>query len=380
MIKPHGGELINRYFDKSEFELDFDKLDSIKINSSVLCDCEMIANGGFSPLTGFMNKSEIENVCENLKLNNDLIWSIPVFLPILKSQNFNVGDYVKLINKDNKFIGLIKIDENFELGLDYLSKHMFGTCDLNHPGVKVIKSYSRNFVSGDIFIFEKMEISSVDLKYQLSPKQVRDNFVKNGVDTVVAFQTRNPIHRAHEYIIKTAIEPYDACLIHPLIGTTKSDDIKEDVRMNCYEVLIDKYFNPKNTFLSTLSASMRYAGPKEAILHLIMRQNYGCSHMIIGRDHAGVGDYYGTYEAQELVRTIIDELEIKPIFFEHAFYCKKCLNVGTCKTCPHSGDDILHLSGTKVREMLSNGIKPPKEFSRDEVAQILIDSYKKIID
>ncbi len=377
MIKPHGGELINRYFDKSEFDLEFENLNSIKINSSILCDCEMIANGGFSPLKGFMNKSEIENVCENLKLNNNLIWAIPVFLPVLKSQNFKVGEYVKLINEDEKVIGLVKIDENFELDLDYLCEHIFGTNDLNHPGVKVVKSYSGNFVSGDIFIFEKLIINSVDCKYQLSPKQVRDKFIESGVDTVVAFQTRNPIHRAHEYIIKTAMEPYDACLIHPLIGTTKSDDIKEDVRMDCYKVLIDNYFKTDNTFLSTLSNAMRYAGPKEAILHLIIRQNYGCSHMIIGRDHAGVGDYYGTYQAQELVREYIDELEIKPIFFEHAFYCKVCKNVATSKTCPHTGENLLHLSGTKVREMLSCSIKPPKEFSRDEVAEILINSYKK---
>lgn len=381
MINPHGGKLISRFFDREKFgleeNLDYNNLNSITINSNIVCDCEMIANGAFSPLKGFMNKSEIESVCENLSLLSGEVWSIPVFLPILKLDKFEVGEYVLLKNELGVEIGLVKVCESFELDLDYLCKSMFGTCDENHPGVKVVKSYSGSFVSGEIFVFEKLNINSVDLKYQLSPKQVRERFVLSGVDTVVAFQTRNPIHRAHEYIIKTAMEPYDACLIHPLIGTTKSDDISEDVRMECYEVLIEKYFNKSNTFLSTLSASMRYAGPKEAILHLIMRQNYGCSHMIIGRDHAGVGDYYGTYEAQDLVREYIDKLEIKPIFFEHAFYCKKCLNVATSKTCPHSSEDLLHLSGTKVREMLRNGVKPPREFSRDEVAEILIKSCKE---
>ena len=260
----------------------------------------------------------------------------------------------------------------FKLDPKKYVNNIYGSDDQDHPGVKFIEKYGFTFVGGDITLLNRPKRENIAEKYYMDPVRTREAFHNRGWTTVVAFQTRNPIHRAHEYIIKAALEITDGVLIHPLVGETKADDIPADVRMECYEVLIDKYFNHEHAYLTVLPAAMRYAGPREAIHHMIMRQNYGCTHMIIGRDHAGVGDYYGTYEAQELVSTVEDHLEIKPMNFEHAFFCKITQQTATTKTSPSNITDRIHLSGTKVRAMLKEGIAPPPEFTRPEVSDVLI--------
>jgi len=378
LIKPHGGELINRYVDgddRDELLKKANGLFKIKITDRLVSECEMIANGGFSPLNGFMTKKEAESVIKNVRLPNGILWSIPILFPVEgdKFEKLNIADEIALVDKNDKVIAIMVIEDLFDLDLDKCCKSVFGVNDDNHPGVNFVKMYGNKFAGGEILVLNRPDRESISADYYLDPLHTREMFEKKGLSKIVAFQTRNPIHRAHEYLIKCALESADGFLIHPLVGETKSDDIPADVRMKCYEVLVDNYFNNEKTMISVLPAAMRYAGPKETIHHMIMRKNYGCSHMIVGRDHAGVGDYYGTYEAQEYVDKYMDELEIKPVKFEHSFYCKVCGNLASLKTCPHDSENHVHLSGTKVREMLSEGKMPPKEFSRKEVAEILID-------
>jgi len=378
MINAHGGKLINKIAAEEEKILLGEKaktLIKVVIADRYVSDCEMIANGGFSPLNGFMTSSDAEQVINNLQLANGEVWSIPVLLPLAPEyrEQVKVGDEIALFDKNDRLISLMIIEETFSLDLENYFQKVYKTNDEAHPGVKAVKDGGDFFIGGELIRLVNRPLrESIAEKYFLDPAQTRKMFADKGWKSVVAFQTRNPIHRAHEYLIKCALESLDGALVHPLVGETKSDDIPADVRMECYEELIDNYFSQDKTALSVLPAAMRYAGPREAVHHMIIRKNYGCTHMIIGRDHAGVGNYYGTYEAQELVDTVAANLEIVPIKFEHSFYCTKCGNMASQKTCPHTSSEHLHLSGTKVRDMLRAGERPPVEFSRGEVADILI--------
>lgn len=377
LIQPHGGELQNRYVneqEKTHLEEKAKTLYKLIISNRYVSDCEMIANGGFSPLKGFMNKGEVESVITNTQLPNNLLWSIPIILPISQEDTKHIStfDEIALYDKNQRLIALMVVEDIFEFNKEEYIKNIYGTQDLNHPGVQVIENDGNMCIGGEIRLINEPTREHIDTNYYLTPQQTRRQFEEKGWSRIVAFQTRNPIHRAHEYLIKCAQEHVDGALIHPLVGETKEGDIPAGVRMQCYENLLENYFNKNTTILSVLPAAMRYAGPKEAIHHMIIRKNYGCSHMIVGRDHAGVSDYYATYEAQELVDQYREELGIEALTFEHAFYCSVCENVATPKTCPHSIEHHVHLSGTKVREMLKAGKTPPKEFSRREVAQLLV--------
>ena len=383
MLKPHGGTLINRIAkDKEKEELikQTQKFYKIKFQDRFVSDCEMIAIGGFSPLTGFMDKDTAISVIEKMKLPGGTIWSIPILLPISKSDKSKIknGDKVILQDKYDRIIAIIEVSEKFTLDLENYCQKVFKTTEIAHPGVKAVKEAGNYFLAGDIKLINRPLREKIDKDYFKDPLQTRKEFEEKGWNSIVAFQTRNPIHRAHEYLIKCALEITDGAFIHPLVGETKPDDVPANVRMQCYETIIENYFNQEKTMLTVLPTAMRYAGPKEAIHHMIMRKNYGCTHMIIGRDHAGVGDYYGTYEAQELVDKVSEQLGIIALKFEHSFYCKKCENMATKKTCPHSADAHVFLSGTKVRKMLKEGEKPPKEFSRPEVAKVLLKWANKI--
>lgn len=383
MIKPHGGTLINRIAqgeEKEELIEQAQRFFKINIQDRFVSDCEMIAIGGFSPLTGFMDRNTAVSVIEKMELPGGVIWSIPILLPISKSDHSKIkkGDKVILQDKDDRFIAIIEVSEKFTLDLENYSQKVFKTTEIAHPGVKAVKEAGNDFIAGDIKLINRPVREKIDEDYFKDPLQTRGEFEEKGWNSIVAFQTRNPIHRAHEYLIKCALENTDGALVHPLVGETKPDDIPAEVRMQCYETIIENYFNQEKTMLTVLPTAMRYAGPKEAIHHMIMRKNYGCTHMIIGRDHAGVGDYYGTYEAQELVDKVSEQLGIVPLKFEHSFYCNKCENMATTKTCPHPASDHVFLSGTKVRNMLREGEKPPKEFSRPEVAEVLLKWVNKI--
>jgi len=346
----------------------------LQLSERQTADFEMIGNGGFAPLEGPQGHDDWKSVVEDMTLTSGEYWPIPITLAT--DLDVSEGDTVEIESDEGEALGALKVTEIFERDLEAEAENVYRTTDKEHPGVAAIYEEGARCIAGTYEVDQLPGHEEAFTKRQLNPEETRKEFESRGWKRIVAFQTRNPIHRAHEHVTKTALEITDGLMIHPLIGKTKEGDIPAEVRMRCYEVLMEDYYPDDRVILNVFPSKMHYAGPREAILHAIARRNYGCTHFIVGRDHAGVGDYYGTYEAQEIFEDLdIDKLGIQPLFFEHTFWCNRCEGMASGKTCPHGQDDHVFLSGTKVREMLGNGEKPPQEFSRPEVAQILIDAY-----
>ncbi len=377
MIQAHGGRLVNRLVpekDKTYFLEKQKFLKKLVLNPKQLSDFEMIVTGGFSPLEGFMNKQDYISVISNWRLSDGTVWSVPICLDVDKdfANTLKVSQQLALYSEDNEFLGIIEIEDKYEYDKVKEAKEVYKTIDEKHPGVKETLSKKEVYIAGKIYAVNLPKYKDF-LEYMFTPQQTRKKFEEFGWKTVVGFQTRNPIHRAHEYLIKCALEIVDGAFIHPIVGWTKDDDIPAEVRMKCYSVLIENYFPKNRVFLCVNPAYMRYAGPREAIFHAIVRKNYGCTHFIVGRDHAGVGNYYGPYDAQRVFFEFKpEEIGITPLFFENAFYCKKCANMATSKTCPHDDNYRVFLSGTKVRELLKNKQALPEEFTRKEISEILV--------
>jgi sulfate adenylyltransferase len=372
MINPHGGKLIERSIGREKIS-HFCAKRSIILDDQTLSDALMIAIGGFSPLLGFMSAKDYIGVLKNMRLSSGLLFAIPIVLPVDKALfgSITLGETIILKDQKKNIIGLVEVSDRYQRDLKKEALSIYGTLDSGHPGVKMINQEGPYAIGGKIKVVKK----NIDISFPqhfLTPKETRTYFRKQGWQTVAAFQTRNPIHRAHEYLTKIALEMTDGLMIHPIVGKTESRDISADIRMQCYQILIKKYYPRDRVLLNVLPMAMRYAGPREAILHAIIRQNYGCSHIIIGRDHAGVDSYYGTYDAQKIFdRLGADDLEIIPLKFEHAFYCKKCGQLVSMKVCPHDKSHHLFLSGTRIREILERGEDLPEEFTRKEVSDIL---------
>ncbi len=370
LIEPHGGRLVDRTAPRPN---GVDRLEQVPLTPRELSDLDMLASGALSPLEGFMGRDDYERVVEEMRLERGLPWALPVCLAVERPPQ---GDEVALTDGSGNLLAVLEVDEVYEHDREREAERCCRTTDEAHPGVARLYRQKPLYLSGRVTVFERLEPPFPELARD--PADTRRTFAKRGWRRVVGFQTRNPIHRAHEYLTKVALETVDGLLIHPLVGETKSDDVPAPTRVECYRVLVDGYYPPDRVVVSAFPAAMRYAGPREAIWHAICRKNYGCSHFIVGRDHAGVGDYYGTYDAQLIFEEFPPhELDIEPMFFEHAFFCRACGQMATPKTCPHGGDDHVFLSGTKVRELLSEGELPPAEFSRPEVAEVLISAYRR---
>lgn len=381
MIKPHGGELINRYVDGSERTRLLEEaasLPSIIMDDKNVSDLEMIASGAMSPLTGFMTEKDYHSVVENMRLSSGLVWSIPITLAVNEetANKLKNNSRAALNHEDGALLAVMNVAGVYRYDKEKEAEQVYRTSDGNHPGVAYVYAQGEYLVGGEITMLNRPPHEDFR-EYRLDPAETRKAFKENGWDTIVAFQTRNPIHRAHEYLQKCALEITDGLLIHPLVGRTKSDDIPAEIRMQSYEELLKHYYPKGRYMLTVFPAAMRYAGPREAIFHALVRKNYGCTHIIIGRDHAGVGNYYGTYDAQHIFKEFSrEELDITPLYFEHAFFCTECGNMASAKTCPHESSSHVFLSGTKVREKLLKGELPPKEFTRPEVAKLLIEAMK----
>ncbi len=381
LIAPHGGKLITNLAgeaESAELRERAQTLPRITLGSRQLADLEMLANGAYSPLTGFMGQADYLGVVNDMHLSNGLPWSIPITLAVQSEQaaQLKEGREVALVNAQGDLQAVLSVQEIYTYDKQLEARKVYRTEETAHPGVTVVYQQGDVLLGGPVRIVALQEQAFA--RYRYTPTQSRALFIERGWKRIVAFQTRNPVHRAHEYIQKCALETVDGLYLHPLVGDTKGDDIPATVRMRCYEALLENYYPANRVLLGVLPAAMRYAGPREAVFHALMRKNYGCSHFIVGRDHAGVGNYYGTYDAHHIFSEFDPaKLGITPMFFDHAFFCRTCDSMASTKTCPHGPEQHVTLSGTKVRQMLQAGEKPPREFSRPEVAEILISAMRK---
>ena len=376
MIAPHGGLLVDLVAGagrEAELRARAGGLPRIVLTARQLSDLDLLAIGALSPLEGFMGESDYTSVVADMRLANGLVWSIPVTLAVDRANVPRDDGEIALYDEAGELRAILNLRERFAYDKTREAREVYGTADGAHPGVAAIYAQGDVLLGGPVTVFRTIETDP----YRLTPAQTRAEFAARGWRTIVGFQTRNPVHRAHEYIQKCALELVDGLLLHPLVGETKADDIPADVRMQCYRVLLDNYYPADRVLLAAMPASMRYAGPREAVFHALIRKNYGCTHFIVGRDHAGVGTYYGTYDAQKLMDSIAPaDLGIIPLKFENSFYCHSCAGMASEKTCPHGADARVSLSGSAVRTMLLAGESPPPEFSRPEVARILIEAAR----
>jgi sulfate adenylyltransferase len=381
-IASHGGDLVDRVVpqeERRERSMEAAELQKVPLSPRALSDLQMISTGVFSPLEGFMTRDEYKSVVEDMRLRDGLAWSLPVTVSVDEGQARELSENSEVALVDGTGeppVATMVIRELYGYDKEREARMVYRTTDADHPGVAAVYRQGDILLGGEVDLLRPPDEGRFP-RYYYSPTQLRASFAEKGWKRIVGFQTRNPVHRAHEYIQKSALETVDGLLLNPLVGETKSDDIPADVRMRSYETILDRYYPEDRTMLAVFPAAMRYAGPREAIFHAICRKNYGCSHFIVGRDHAGVGSYYGTYDAQHIFEEFEpEELGITPLFFEHAFFCTKCEGMGSSKTCPHDPDSHVFLSGTKVREMLSKGEYPPPEFSRPEVIEVLMDGQQ----
>jgi len=374
---PHGSALVNKVL-RGEMRLGALErakgLKALQLSGIAVADLELIAVGAYTPLAGFMQRADYESVLESMRLQSGTVWPLPITLPVGKedAEAIHEGDEISLVERD-QILGVMDVAEVYPYDKDLEAQSVYRTRDVAHPGVKRIHQQGSYLMGGEIRLVDMPSSSQQEfVEFRHTPAESRRIFARRGWERVVGFQTRNPIHRAHEYIQKTALEIVDGLFLHPLVGETRADDIPVDVRMESYQELLRDYYPADRVVLGVFPAAMRYAGPREALFHAIVRKNYGCTHFIVGRDHAGVGSYYGPYDAQKIFDEFEpEEIGITPLFFENTFFCRKCRGMVSRKTCPHDSSYHLILSGTQVRDMLERGEELPEEFTRPEVSSVL---------
>ena len=377
LISAHGGTLVNRVKSRGELGLsdhDLKNLPQLELSDARFADLECIATGVYSPLTGFLSSADHARIVAEMRLENGVPFSIPITLGVPDGSSY-MGRIV--LTRAGQPVGLLEVAEQYTPDRDAEAWAVYGTNDAVHPGVAALMAQEPVNLAGDVWLFELPRGAFPGQHF--TPLETRALFAERGWKSVVAFQTRNPVHRAHEYLHRVALETIDGLFLNPLVGETKSDDVPASTRMKAYKVLLENYYPEPRVLLGVYPAAMRYAGPREAILHAISRKNYGCTHFIVGRDHAGVGTYYGTYDAQRIFENFsLEEIGIEIIKFEHTFYCKTCAAVASSRTCPHGASHHVALSGTRVRELLRDGAALPPEFSRPEVAEVLREAYAAV--
>jgi len=352
----------------------------IQLNSREYADLVLLGCGAYSPLTGYLVGEDYHAVVESMHLVNGVLWPLPICLSISEEQarTIDIGDDIPLVGPETEeIVGTIRVEDVYVYDRRVEAVHVFGTEESGHPGVAALYQQQPVYVGGQVTVLDARGDFARFSEFAL-PSETRAAFRERDWKTVVAFQTRNPMHRSHEYLTKVALEICDGLLIHPTVGKLKDGDLPADVRMRCYRALVDHYYPKERVLFAVYPLEMRYAGPREAILHAIVRQNFGCTHIIIGRDHAGVGKYYDPFAAHAIFDALgDDELCIEPLRMDWTFWCQKCEAVASFKTCPHSNNDRLLISGTALRQMLAAGERPPEAFSRPEVLDILIDYYRE---
>jgi sulfate adenylyltransferase len=391
LVKPHGSDhLIPLLLEGAALSAEQQRaqqLPKLRMSSRETGDLIMLGIGGFTPLDGFMSRADWRGVCDNMQLANGLFWPIPITLSTDRAMADSIaeGSEIALLdNQGKEIIATLQVSEKYTMSAAdkaHECQTVYKTTDTDHPGVKMVMAQGEVNLAGPVKVLSQGEFPQRYGKLFQTPAQTRAEFEKRGWQTIAAFQTRNPMHRSHEYLAKIAIEICDGVLIHSLLGNLKSGDIPSEVRSAAISTLCDNYFVDNTVMQAGYPLDMRYAGPREALLHALFRQNYGCSHLIVGRDHAGTGDYYGPFDAHHIFDEIpADALQTKPLKIDWTFWCYQCGGMASMRTCPHSAEDRLLLSGTKLRKMLSEAENPPPEFSRPEVIKILQEYYAGLSD
>lgn len=380
LVPPHGGALVDLTVTGKDAEALIraaEGLPAIPLDPYYIREFYCLATGVYSPLAGFMGERDYRSVVESMRLADGTVWPLPIVLPVEAriAEGLRPGGTAALVDPDGELLGVLEGLEVFERDPKWEAEHVFGTTSPEHPGVARLLSEPRTLVGGKL---RALRLPEPDIpEISLTPLEVREEITRRGWRTVAAFQTRNPLHRAHEYLLRCALEVCDGLLLSPLVGETKPGDLPAEVRLRTYRALLENYLPRDRILMAAFPANMRYAGPREAIFHALCRKNFGATHFIVGRDHAGVGDFYGPYEAQEIFdRFSPGEIGVIPLKFRPAFWCRRCGGMATEKTCPHPESERIVLSGTRLREMLRRGEAPPPEITRPEVAQVLIEATR----